>query len=46
MVSAPVTWHRFDPGTFGIGSEALPLDEQTTIGLYMPRLRTALEILV
>jgi predicted transcriptional regulator of viral defense system len=34
VVSAPVTWHRFDPDTFGIGRTALPLDEQTTIGLY------------
>jgi predicted transcriptional regulator of viral defense system len=34
VVSAPVTWHRFDPDTFGVGREALPLDEQVTIGLY------------
>jgi hypothetical protein len=35
-VSAPVTWHRFDPDTFDIGRKVTQLDEQTTIGLYGP----------
>ena len=34
VVSAPVTWHRFDLATFEVGREMLRLDEQTTIGLY------------
>jgi hypothetical protein len=34
VVSAPVTWHRFDPGTFEIGREPFSLDEQTAMGLY------------
>jgi predicted transcriptional regulator of viral defense system len=33
-VPAPVTWHLFDPDTFEIGRTTLPLDEQTSIGLY------------
>jgi predicted transcriptional regulator of viral defense system len=33
-VSTPVTWHRFDPATFEVGREIIPLDEQTTIGQY------------
>ncbi|WP_432829772.1 type IV toxin-antitoxin system AbiEi family antitoxin domain-containing protein [Dactylosporangium sp. CA-092794] len=33
-VPAPVTWHLFDPDTFGIGRTTVPLDEQTSIGLY------------
>jgi predicted transcriptional regulator of viral defense system len=34
VVSAPVTWHRFDRDTFDVGRRGLALDEQTTIGLY------------
>ena len=33
-VTAPVTWHLFDPGTFEIGRTTVPLDERTSIGLY------------
>jgi hypothetical protein len=33
---APVTWHVFDRETFDVGRTELPLDEQTTIGLYGP----------
>jgi predicted transcriptional regulator of viral defense system len=33
-VSASVTWHLFDPDTFEIGRTMVPLDEQTSIGLY------------
>lgn len=33
-VQAPVTWHLFDPDTFDIGRTIVPLDEQTSIGLY------------
>ena len=33
-VRAPVTWHLFDPHTFQIGRTTVPLDEQTSIGLY------------
>ena len=33
-VPAPVTWHSFDPDTFEIGRTMVPLDEQTSIGLY------------
>ena len=32
--SAPVTWHTFDPDTFAIGRDELPLDAQTAIGIY------------
>jgi predicted transcriptional regulator of viral defense system len=33
-VRAPVTWHLFDRDTFEIGRTTVPLDEQTSIGLY------------
>ena len=33
-VQAPVTWHLFDPDTFEIGRTTVPIDEQTSIGLY------------
>ncbi|MQA83913.1 MAG: hypothetical protein GEV03_04580 [Streptosporangiales bacterium] len=33
---APVTWHRFDPETFGVGRGEMRLDERTAIGLYSP----------
>ncbi|BCJ42666.1 transcriptional regulator [Actinoplanes ianthinogenes] len=37
-VQAPVAWHLFDAGTFEIGRNTLPLDEQTSIGIYdVPR---------
>lgn len=34
VVAAPVAWHRFDPTTFDVGRESLPLDDQIGIGLY------------
>ncbi|MFE9653249.1 type IV toxin-antitoxin system AbiEi family antitoxin domain-containing protein [Micromonospora sp. NPDC006431] len=34
--TAPVAWHLFDPATFGIGRTDLPLDSETSIGLYGP----------
>lgn len=34
VVHAPVTWHLFDPGTFEIGRTTVPVDEETSIGLY------------
>lgn len=34
VVTAPVTWHRFDPATFDLGRESLRLDDQTEVGLY------------
>ena len=37
VVSAPVTWHLFDPATFDIGRDETHVDEHTTIGLYEPR---------
>ncbi|MFE9691547.1 type IV toxin-antitoxin system AbiEi family antitoxin domain-containing protein [Micromonospora sp. NPDC005806] len=33
---APVAWHSFDPATFDIGRTNLPLDLETSIGLYSP----------
>ncbi|SCL28653.1 Transcriptional regulator, AbiEi antitoxin, Type IV TA system [Micromonospora nigra] len=33
---APVAWHSFDPATFEIGRSELPLDSNTSIGLYGP----------
>ncbi|MGY3516335.1 type IV toxin-antitoxin system AbiEi family antitoxin domain-containing protein [Micromonospora sp. PTRAS2] len=33
---APVAWHWFDPATFQIGRTELPLDPETSIGLYSP----------
>lgn len=34
IVSAPVRWHKFDVGTFGIGRDEIRLDETHTLGLY------------
>ncbi|MFI6262177.1 type IV toxin-antitoxin system AbiEi family antitoxin domain-containing protein [Micromonospora sp. NPDC051006] len=34
--SALVAWHLFDPATFEIGRTELPLDPDTSIGLYSP----------
>nr|WP_172875747.1 type IV toxin-antitoxin system AbiEi family antitoxin domain-containing protein [Micromonospora inositola] len=31
---APVVWHWFDPTTFEIGRTEMPLDQETSIGLY------------
>ena len=36
ITAAPVTWHLFDPDSFGAGRTKLVLDEHTTIGLYSP----------
>jgi len=36
VTSAPVAWHSFDPATFEIGRTELPLDTETSIGLYGP----------
>ncbi len=33
-VQAPVTWHHFDPDTFGTGRTTVPVDSETSIGLY------------
>lgn len=33
---APVRWHRFDPQTFDIGREALPLPAGRSIGITSP----------
>jgi hypothetical protein len=35
-VRAPVAWHAFDPATFHIGRETLPLDPVVSIGIYSP----------
>lgn len=34
VVSAPVTWHRFDPTTYGVGKEYIRLDKDTALGIY------------
>lgn len=34
--TAPATWHVFDRDTFDIGRTEMPLDDQTSIGLYGP----------
>ncbi|KIR60833.1 MULTISPECIES: type IV toxin-antitoxin system AbiEi family antitoxin domain-containing protein [Micromonospora] len=34
--AAPVAWHAFDPATFEVGRAELPLDPETSIGLYGP----------
>ena len=34
--SAPVTWHRFDEGTFEIGRDELTVHGELTIGIYNP----------
>lgn len=36
VVAAPVDWHSFDPATFEIGRNNLPLDSEISIGLYSP----------
>ena len=36
VTSAPVAWHWFDRATFEIGRTELPLDPETSIGLYSP----------
>lgn len=33
---ARVTWHQFDPATFDVGREELPLGAQASIGIYNP----------
>jgi predicted transcriptional regulator of viral defense system len=33
-VVAPVAWHMFDPDTFRIGRGTLPVDSETSIGIY------------
>ncbi|NBE81652.1 type IV toxin-antitoxin system AbiEi family antitoxin domain-containing protein [Micromonospora rubida] len=33
---APVAWHGFDPATFEIGRTELPIESETSIGLYNP----------
>lgn len=33
-VAASVAWHMFDPDTFHIGRGTLPVDSETSIGLY------------
>lgn len=34
--AAPVTWHRFDNATFGIGQTRIALTNELSIGLYDP----------
>jgi hypothetical protein len=36
-VRAPVSWHTFDPATFDIGRTLLPIDAESSIGLYDPK---------
>lgn len=36
-VTAPVTWHLFDPATFDIGRDTMPVDARTRIGIYNPQ---------
>lgn len=33
-ISAPVRWHSFDVGTFGIGRDEIPVDSAHSVGLY------------
>ena len=33
-LSTPVRWHRFDPDTFTIGRDTLPIDAGKQIGIY------------
>lgn len=40
---APITWHRFDAATFGIGRIEHPLPSGLAIGLYSPE-RTIIDI--
>lgn len=35
-VNLPIAWHRFDPETYDIGRETLPLGGGLSIGLYSP----------
>jgi hypothetical protein len=35
-VRAPVAWHSFDPSTFHVGRETMPLDPVVSIGIYSP----------
>jgi hypothetical protein len=37
IVRAPVSWHTFDPATFDIGRTLLPIDAESSIGLYDPK---------
>jgi hypothetical protein len=37
LVAAPVRWHSFAVGTFGVDREVLVLDGDVTIGLYRER---------
>jgi len=36
VTGAPAQWHHFDRATFEVGRELLPLEGDTTIGLYGP----------
>lgn len=36
VTTAPVAWHSFDPVTFEVGRTTLPLDPETSIGIYNP----------
>ncbi len=33
-LSTPIRWHRFDPATFTIGRDTIPIDAGTKIGMY------------
>ncbi len=35
-VRAPIIWHSYAADTFELGRDLLPLDEETSIGLYNP----------
>lgn len=35
-LSAAVTWHTFDPDTFHIGRDTMPVDPVTTLSIYGP----------
>lgn len=35
-IGAPVAWHQFQPDTFEVGRETLPLSDGWSIGLYGP----------
>lgn len=35
-MTAPVTWHRFDPATFAIGRQTLAVHDDLTTGIYGP----------
>ncbi len=34
VTAAPVTWHHFDRATFDLGRKPVPLDANTSIGMY------------